>query len=465
MKKLEDKISLKEQLGDTATGLTEDIWDKIEEIIEQDAEERHLNRANEAICKVIECYRKTAMLDESIELQENNLDDIAMRKTATEMNIDEATLKDYLLNYKLVEGKLIEGTTLNQVLDDINADTVITEDSSKGDIEQILDDALVANKRLQRRNANDGFINVLFVGDAGTGKTSRVREWANKNGINLMTLIASKLDDVDLGGAVIPSDPDEQGRRYAKRLSTSEFDLLNKPNSVLFLDEYNRAKPSVRAPLFELINHHTLDDRNEPDGLKHFPNFLFTIAAINPSDFNYDTDALDPAEISRFKTLDIYGDPKVTLNWFLKDQDKAYEIAKKDLEENPDDKEALWDLKAIPGRKELAKKLLTAPYADLHFDTREETAKAKQDAANSKFYQPRTLTYALLASNGTKGDFLKNFKYYCNLNKFKDVERVLANYQDVEDKATDALKNHETQSKVFKSKTSAADAIRAKLGK
>lgn len=80
------------------------------------------------------------------------------------------------------------------------------------------------------------------------------------------------------------------------------LDPLDRPNSVLFLDEYNRAPDRSRAVFLKLINGHYINDPNEPGGRRHFPNLLFTVAAINPGGLGTDktANALNSAERNRF---------------------------------------------------------------------------------------------------------------------------------------------------------------------
>ena len=48
----------------------------------------------------------------------------------------------------------------------------------------------------------------------------------------------------------------------------------SRPNSVLFLDELNRATKNVRGTLLKLIGERIIPDGNEPDGFKHLTNMI-----------------------------------------------------------------------------------------------------------------------------------------------------------------------------------------------
>ncbi len=129
-----------------------------------------------------------------------------------------------------------------------------------------------------------------------------VTDWARKNGINLVSKKCATMDETDLGGAM---SPDTENKGVAQRLTTDDFDSLDKPNSVLFLDEYNRARAEVRTPLMELINNHIIPDNRHASGNRFLPNFLFTIAAINPPNGRYNTDEMDDAENTRFSHVNV----------------------------------------------------------------------------------------------------------------------------------------------------------------
>ena len=72
---------------------------------------------------------------------------------------------------------------------------------------------------------------------------------------------------------------------------------------------------------------------------------------------------------------------------------------------------------------------------------------------NGLILTARTLTNLLQNCDGTKEDFLDNWNNFCNSTKKTMVEGILANYQDVDDKANDALKGG-TESEVFSKKAS-----------
>lgn len=347
------------------------------------------------------------------------------------------------MKIKLVEETLEQATekAINAAPGFDSNDEVIFQ---KGDIEKMLDRALKTNKRQQGRDSAN-YMNVLLVGQAGTGKTARVEQWAKDNGINLYFLDAKLLEPTDLGGAVAP----DFERGTTRRFSTEELDNLDRPNSVLFLDEYNRARSDVRGSLLTLVNNHKIQDARSEDKTRSFPNMLFTIAAINPAAIGYDVNELDSAERSRFAILNVAVDKRNHLNYLNKFFDKQ-------IEASEDPAERL----EYEGRKSLANALLGTKGFD--YDTPEEEEEAHEH--QYPVLNNRSFTNLLEASDGTKEDFLDLWDSFCNPRKKSSVERILANYKDVEDKANDALKGG-TQSEIFgKSQPSDYDKIMAALG-
>lgn len=390
-------------------------------------------------------------------------------KTASEYNIDVERLNEWLdegendMKIKKQDSKLLnedgeQDKTLKAAID--SAEKVLDNPevySGEGDIEKALDRAL-RNNRQQIRNGSRDFINVLFTGPAGTGKTKRIQAWAKKNNINLVKTIAGTMDEADLGG--LPAANLADG--VAVKLSTTQFDSLQtEPNSVLFLDEWNRAPQAVRATLLNLIQDHQIPDYREKTGMRFLPNFLFTVAAVNPSDdIGYNTDALDDAELGRVIEYEVAPDSKAWLDYTRANLNSQLKHAEK----NPNKAESEQDIKEIKGRLGIAEKLVTDPR--FSFDSSYDIEKSKEakenHAGNGKILTYRNLTDVLNASDGTKDDFLDLWNRKCNSLKKPTVEEILRDYKDVDDVANSALKN-DTDSTVFQSKKSAFDKMRDQI--
>ena len=242
----------------------------------------------------------------------------------------------------------------------------------------------------------------------------------------------------------------------AQKVGTGILDQLDRPNSVLFLDELNRARPDVRAALLQLICDHVVQDFESDGGMRYFPNFLFTIAAVNPSgSAGYQTHELDSAEKGRFGSHNVTVEIGVIMNYLTDFFNKRAQVFEKN---------GNMAREAIErGRAELAKKLLSSPNFD--FDTMESEEEAREDDSwNGLTTSPRNLTLLLKDCNGKKADFIEKWPTHCNNLHLGNVKMALANYTDVEDKANDALKGGTQSSLLNKRKASGLDKMRSKYG-
>lgn len=341
--------------------------------------------------------------------------------------------------------KILKETTVGQVADTINAEV----ENDVDDVKETLDEILEANLDAREVGSNE-VINLLLTGAAGVGKTAKITQWAKANDINLYRLDAQTLDVTDMGGAIVP---DETGTAI-KRLTNTELEKLNRPRSVLFLDEYNRARSEVRATLLTLINDHVYNDATQDSGKKYLPNFLFTVAAINPSNASYNTFDLDQAERERFYELAVK--PKVLqyLKYLMETYDEQYERAKEAGSERL--------MKKIEGKRALAQAILTNK--DFHFDGEKEAEAAQMNHTST--LSPRSFSKVLELSKGKKDLLLKYWEGQCGPSMLSIVENILKDYKDVDDKANDALKQG-TESDVFATRSkvdSSIDMIGAWIG-
>lgn len=251
------------------------------------------------------------------------------------------------------------------------------DEDEMGKIEKILSKALRTALRDFKRG-EETHANVMLIGPGGVGKSSRTRNWAEAHKINLVEINAKNLDVTDMGGIVVR---DKNNENVATKLASTVFDKLDTPNSVLFLDEYNRAPKDIRGTLLELVQSHIIDDNREPTGKRKLKGYLFTIGAINPPNGAYNTTALDNAERSRFRMKNIEGSFEDTLNYFTKTFSKHRDMC---LEEG-DEIEA----KRNEIRLRLAKCILSSP--KFHFSTPEEEQSASAEDSVSGVTNPRSL--------------------------------------------------------------------------
>lgn len=330
---------------------------------------------------------------------------------------------------------LNEESIVDAAADAINAEAVdITDEEGYTELEQELDRALARNmgklRRAQKRGKQpDEFVNVLVTGPAGIGKTAIVKQWAKKRGIRIVQQDAKSMDVSDIGGAVAPDR--ETGKRAVK-LGTTQFDQLDEtPDgkyAVLFLDELNRADPQVRGSLLTLINNHEIPDPEDPSGMRFLRGFLFTVAAVNPSNGIYNTaDGFDPAELSRFLMVDMKPSASAVLRHLLQDYQEDIEVE--------DDEEEIAELQ---GRMAIAKKLLTS--REFEFDSPETEEKAYENQVG--ILNPRSLKIALDASDGTKDDFIKEYPKACGPEQLQKIKLILSNYKDIDNKANSVFKKN-----------------------
>lgn len=378
-------------------------------------------------------YREFANIDESFKITEENIDSWALNEAAVKNNIQSYDLKHRLLG---------EDVTIDQAARTLEAEVAKAE--SQNQVDKVLDRSLKIAKRKQRSGDTGDFPNVLLVSDAGFGKTDMVRQWAKKNGINLVQKNLGTMGPEAFGG-IVARDPDDP--RYATRLGTNEMiKALEKPNSVLFLDEYNRSKTEVRGAVLTLVQNHMVWDPTEENQEKFLDNFLFTVAAINPPNAAYKgAKEMDPAEQSRFYTVNMQPDPMEHLKYLRSFYNEKIGEAK--------DEEEKLELRR---RLALAEKILTNPRFtyDNAVDIEEN-----QDNPSYKPLNYRSFKLALDFSDGTKDDFIDTWNHYCNPKKKRVIEDILGDYVDIDDKANDALKA-DSESSVFKKEMSARDKLK-----
>lgn len=254
--------------------------------------------------------------------------------------------------------------------------------------------------------------NVLISGLPGSGKTASVDDWALKNGINLVSVNAKNNDlDAYINGYTTkdPDDPHWTTQAFSKNLMK-----LDAPNSVLFLDEYNRqTKPQIRASLLTLINEHKIVG-DGPNGMHYFDNMLFTVVAINPA---VPTDKgaapLNDAEKTRFlyKLKNMDSDPATTTEFLTNYYGK--QIAKLDK----DDEHYAEDLEDYLRTLDLGLFIVSHPLFTYNTEADLETLFYEQYTMLNQ----RTLTEALNACDGDV-EVLKHWIEYSSDFMPKDVE-------------------------------------------
>ena len=397
-----------------------------------------------------DAYRVWARLKENESIDLENLDKWAVRRTCCENNWPEDSfMKD--LKEELSEQQPLTEETIGQAAEKINAEVVDADedDDEHNYIFKALDRALKRALLIQGKQLKRQYPNIMLHGEGGLGKTAMVSQWAARNNINLVNKKASTMDETDLGGAMSPST-DRKG--IAQRLTTDDFDSLDKPRSVLFLDEYNRARPEVRTPLMELVNNHIIPDNREASGFRFLPNFLFTVAAVNPDTNNhrYEVIPLDSAEMTRFSHIDVVPILKSFKSHLAKE-------LKSELDAIGDDEEFADLVLETKGKMKLAETILSSD--EFKFDDTQQRDEDWDTPGYNKIpLDYRSFEQAIMNSDGTKEGLLAVWKQNSNNLRYDMIEDILENYVDVDDKANDALKGG-TDSDVFKKQETPWDIV------
>ena len=121
--------------------------------------------------------------------------------------------------------------------------------------------------RAVRKGEIGYFPNMLVAGQSGTGKTAIIRDWAQKNEINLVPFYIPYYAAYarEMQKTVVLSYLRTEGFKAA----------LSKPRSVLFMEHYEDMTPEIENTLAELMDAHVLPSGDEK---VFMPELLFVIA-------------------------------------------------------------------------------------------------------------------------------------------------------------------------------------------
>lgn len=146
---------------------------------------------------------------------------------------------------------------------------------------------------------------LLLKGRHGVGKSDILAQAAQEMGIGFICRDLSIMEPTDLVGL-----PKHEGGRtvYAPPAFLPREDEPSKGKGLLVFEELNRCERYMRAPCLQLLTARTLNDYALPAG-------WLPMAAVNPDDDDYETDALDPALRSRFVEVRVVADKQAWLGW------------------------------------------------------------------------------------------------------------------------------------------------------
>jgi len=150
-----------------------------------------------------------------------------------------------------------------------------------------VDEALFLSKKIMEAGEAP-----LLVGHFGVGKTDIARQIAKETSRRLIILILSQMEPGDLIG--LPSKQNDQTVFLRPDWWPEDG------NSIILLDEINRAHRSIRNAIMQLVIDKRIHNHVLPEG-------TWIMATMNPPDDEYDQADLitDPAFISRFFIIDV----------------------------------------------------------------------------------------------------------------------------------------------------------------
>jgi len=137
-------------------------------------------------------------------------------------------------------------------------------------------------------------LNVLLEGQQGVGKSTIIESMVKRNNLSYKYFTASLMDPyLTLIGVPKEATNPSTGESFLDFIKPTEF--ADDSVEFIFLDEFNRAPPSVRNAVMELIQFKSINGRK-------LKNLKAVWAAINPYDDNetFNVQELDPAQKDRF---------------------------------------------------------------------------------------------------------------------------------------------------------------------
>ncbi len=167
-------------------------------------------------------------------------------------------------------------------------------------------------------------------GESGIGKTSIIEQYARLRAMDCIIMGVASLDHIEFYGRTVSTDivagiNDEKYTVFNKSIPNWVSRILennqNKRETLLFIDELNRAEPQNLQSLMNLI----LKREFGSDSIK-LPNSLFIVCAGNPiDDGNYLVESLDKAMLSRMAIVKV----TTTLEAWKRNYALKYDTARK----------------------------------------------------------------------------------------------------------------------------------------
>ena len=196
---------------------------------------------------------------------------------------DDAQVGDFKMS--LLGRRLEEyGCFVSQIAEDVPMSLPDEPFTAAPELAKALNFTLRGAKRKDRSELGLGYEvpNIMLIGPGTTGKVAAIREWAESNVLNLFVLDATKKSiRTDLGGYAALCDDDPQ---YFTFKYSGALDALDKPNSVLLIPNLiDQFSSGTRHSLCKLAVEGWVAG-NDENNRRYFPNLLFTITCVRPTD-------------------------------------------------------------------------------------------------------------------------------------------------------------------------------------
>jgi len=156
----------------------------------------------------------------------------------------------------------------------------------------------------------DSQIVPYLEGESGIGKTSIIEQYAKENNMDCIIMGVASLDHIEFYGRTVSTDiiagfNDKKFTVFNKSIPSWVSRILqndkNNKETLLFIDELNRAEPQNLQSLMNLI----LKKEFGSDSIQ-LPESLFIVAAGNPiDDGDYLVESLDKAMLSRMAIVKV----------------------------------------------------------------------------------------------------------------------------------------------------------------
>lgn len=149
----------------------------------------------------------------------------------------------------------------------------------------------------------------MLWGRHGIGKSSIIAQLAKETGYDLVYVMLSQKEAVDIAGVLYTYEDKSLGKSVtANHLPEWYVKACKKGKTILFFDEFNLGRRETMSASFEIVLARTLANTRLPDD-------VFIVCAGNPEDDRYDTTSMSEALRDRLMHIQIKPDTNEWLSW------------------------------------------------------------------------------------------------------------------------------------------------------